>query len=508
MFSAFAVAAILGPLASKELLAMGGFPMVFRVYGLLALVSTGLTLKLYGRPESLSAARIKEMGGGLALFGGCLFHITGGTQYTLGNLIVYFPENLKYWAGAGTGIPDALEVLPITIMSQMLGMPIGPMVERRLGPKLTMLIAGTLMGSGVLISSYMTNLESFTFFYATVFGIGVGIGYQVPILTGVRWFPDKKGSVSGLITGAFGGSAFLFSLMDSSFLNPDAVNPVGGKFPASVYERFPQLVFMLGFIYGALAICGAFLQSNPLSYKGKYLECAKWVEGQTGEGDVNVQGNQPTAPKPLLEDILSRRFATMWLMILSSAICGLNIAGTFKVFAISQPQLNDDSFLVSVAMLSSLLGNMGGRFFWGAMSDFYGFGPPFIALTLTEAFFMFFFKQFSSFRSTFLLATTVMLFCLGGNFAMFPAETMRKFGPANGSLVYGFMFSAFALAAILGPFVSKILIAMGGFEAVFKVYGLLALVSTGLTLMLPNPPVQARTAAKDFQERLLFVSEE
>eukprot|EP00747_Dinoflagellata_sp_TGD_P148326 gnl/TRDRNA2_/TRDRNA2_176914_c2_seq6.p2 gnl/TRDRNA2_/TRDRNA2_176914_c2~~gnl/TRDRNA2_/TRDRNA2_176914_c2_seq6.p2 ORF type:complete len:122 (+),score=21.85 gnl/TRDRNA2_/TRDRNA2_176914_c2_seq6:48-368(+) len=104
-------------------------------------------------------------------------------------------------------------------------------------------------------------------------------------------------------------------------------------------------------------------------------------------------------------------------------------------------------------------------------------------------------------------ATVVMLFCMGGNFALFPAETFRKFG-ANGSMVYGFMFSAFGFAAVLGPVASKALLAMGGYGMVFRTYGLLALVATSITFMLPQAPVQAKTAANDLERHLLFDSEQ
>lgn len=84
-------------------------------------------------------------------------------------------------------------------------------------------------------------------------------------------------------------------------------------------------------------------------------------------------------------------------------------------------------------------------------------------------------------RVAFTLATICMLFCMGGNFAMFPAETMRVYG-ASGASVYSVLFTAFGSAALLGPIVSKALIAKGGFELVFLVFGVLSYFSTGLAL--------------------------
>merc|ERR1719181_1348678 len=87
-------------------------------------------------------------------------------------------------------------------------------------------------------------------------------------------------------------------------------------------------------------------------------------------------------------------------------------------------------------------------------------------------------------KITFIIATVAMLFGMGGNFAMFPAEAMRSFGP-EANLVYGFMFSAFAFASVLGPFLSKFLTAHGGLPLVSKVYGGLSAFSCLLAVLMP-----------------------
>jgi hypothetical protein len=72
---------------------------------------------------------------------------------------------------------------------------------------------------------------------------------------------------------------------------------------------------------------------------------------------------------------------------------------------------------------------------------------------------------------------------MGGNFAMFPAETMRVFG-ANGAKVYSIMFTGFGSAALLGPILANMLREKGGFELLFTTLGALSLVSCGLAATL------------------------
>jgi len=78
-------------------------------------------------------------------------------------------------------------------------------------------------------------------------------------------------------------------------------------------------------------------------------------------------------------------------------------------------------------------------------------------------------------RAGFAAATWLMLFCLGGNFVLLPAHAYRSHGPDAAAPVYALLFSAFGLAAIVGPVVGNALLASGGFELVYKVLGALSL---------------------------------
>ena len=96
---------------------------------------------------SLVAAKksppVSNTGGVLAMIGGVLLHLTCGSMYCWGNLISYLPAELKYWNPAGgTGPPDAQLVLAFILLAQMTGMPIGPMLEKLVGPRLTAAIGG------------------------------------------------------------------------------------------------------------------------------------------------------------------------------------------------------------------------------------------------------------------------------------------------------------------------------------------------------------------------------
>ena len=359
-----------------------------------------------------------------------------------------------------------------------------------------------MMSAGVFLASYAASLKAFVWSYAVLFGLGVGITYQVPFIVGARWFPDKKGLVTGAIITGMGASAFLFNMLDTKMVNPLALNTEGGLFPEAVYARWPGMLRTLGCVYAILALTGALLQRNPPSYEAKRATPTIKASSAGPAAPGWSTALRPAVPNPfgkrgassaappaassapsVMSDVLSTRFFVMWLMILCSAVAGLNTAGTYKTFGATQPALNSDAYLSLVGSLSAILGNAAGRFFWGPLTDVVGFKRPFMALTLMQSAVMLCYARLAQNRVTFAVATVLMLFGMGGNFAMFPAQTMRVFG-ANGAKVYSIMFTGFGSAALLGPVLGNFLRSKGGFELLFATLGGLSLVSCGLAATL------------------------
>ncbi len=156
---------------------------------------------------------------------------------------------------------------------------------------------------------------------------------------------------------------------------------------------------------------------------------------------------------PVLQALKSKTFWTLWLCVLLVASSGLNVVGLYKAFAMEKHP--DDHFLSLVGSLGAIA-NGAGRIFWGNMLDYLGFMKPFFALATIQAVVMALYASISQNKMSFLTATCAILFCLGGNFAMFPPLTMKVFGPKNGTLIYAFLFSAFSTASISSILLTKV----------------------------------------------------
>ena len=108
------------------------------------------------------------------------------------------------------------------VFSTLVGYQIGAYLtnEKQWNPKLTMFLGASISLFGFITSSYTTKELYFVLLYGSVSGVGLGINYLVPFVCGWKYFPDNKGMVSGIISGAYGMSNVVFSPLSTALVNP------------------------------------------------------------------------------------------------------------------------------------------------------------------------------------------------------------------------------------------------------------------------------------------------
>lgn len=423
-------------------------------------------------PASASAASNIKWAGVATVLGGALAHLALGSLYCFANFQSYLPKHLLFLDGADrAGQPDAQYVFPLTLVAQCLGLPLGPMFQRSIGERSTLLLGGFLMATGVLLASYAKTLPVFMLFYSMLFGIGVGIGYTAPIVAGWKWFPQSKGLVSGAVLTGFGAGGFFFTKLGTAIINPSNEKPVNGFFPPSVTNGFGSLLRKLSLAYYALSILGSLLVSVP------------------PPAPAPAKGTPAAAPAvdyTPAQALTSTRFWWLWVIIFLISSGSLSTAGINKTYGLQFPELRSDAYLSTVLALSALF-NGGGRLFWGTMSDKLGFKKAFAGLSGLQALTLALYDKVPSSRLTFALATMSIFFTLGGQFAMFPPVVTQTFGPRNGVTIYSYMFTAFALSSILGSVLAgKLVKLFGGYDPVFKVFAAAAAGALVLNQVLPD----------------------
>src|SRR5690348_15198177 len=141
--------------------------------------------------------------------------------------------------------------LTFTIAIFMLGVgaTIGGFLLDRYGPRVIGTAAGVCYGLGVLLAGFTgDNLTLLYATYGVLGGLGMGLGYIVPVATLVKWFPDKRGVVTGLAVMGFGGGAVITSPVATALIGSVGVS---------------QTFVILGIVYLILVVIAAQFYANP-----------------------------------------------------------------------------------------------------------------------------------------------------------------------------------------------------------------------------------------------------
>ena len=308
--------------------------------------------------------------GTACILGGALAHFTFGSVYCWANFNSYAPSHLR-----------SDFVFPLTVVAQCLTMPFGPVIARKLGARVAVVVGCWMMAFGVYLASYAKDVSVFIFCYSIMFGCGVGIAYAAPMIAGWSWMPSSKGLVSGAILTGFGLGGFFFNIIGSSIVNPLGKDPFNGKFPPEIYVQFPFMLRRLARIYACISLFGAFLITEPVP-KVAVLS----VDEEDGNDkdkekrDLSIE----ILGVSVKEALKTSQFWLMWLMIITSASAGLNVASMYKQFAAISPELKGDAYQALTGGMGALFNGFG-RLFWGSICDKIGFKTSFTILTLAQA---------------------------------------------------------------------------------------------------------------------------
>ncbi len=141
------------------------------------------------------------------------FYLATGVFSMLFSGVLYAWSILKIPFKESFGWEDSVLAFNFTLTMCFfcLGAFFGSLICKRIGPKITLIIAGTLVGIGFISTGMLGNGIPYLIYltYAILAGTGIGISYNVVVSTVCSWFPDKKGLCSGCLMMGFGVSTLL-----------------------------------------------------------------------------------------------------------------------------------------------------------------------------------------------------------------------------------------------------------------------------------------------------------
>ena len=330
---------------------------------------------------------------------------------------------------------------------------IGGRLQVKYGPRKIAALGGILLGIGYIFASFSgASFIGKLIFIGVVSGAGIGLAYVVPIATGVKWFPDKKGLVSGLAVAGFGFGAFIWILIT----NPPSIFGFSGlisKQPgvfAYTIANVDSAFLIYGVVFFVLVLVGSFVMKNPP---------AGWKP--VGWNPPQVQHSKRFGlnlkPKEVFK---TKGFYLLWMMFLIGALAGLMVIGNVQNFAKSPIDgfiingfsvENAIDFAVIGAAVCLPIFNGAGRIIWGQVSDRIGRSKALIGMFVFQAAMMTIFFFTTSNPYLFYIIAALIGFNFGGNFALFPAATADSFGSENLAINYGFVFTSYGIGGVIGP---------------------------------------------------------
>jgi MFS transporter, OFA family, oxalate/formate antiporter len=301
--------------------------------------------------------------------------------------------------------------------------------QAKVGPRTVAFLGGILLGLGYISASFVGQ----TFWgqlvtIGLIGGAGIGLAYVCPIAVGIRWFPDKKGLITGIAVAGFGFGALIWVKLAGPWGNLIATQGVLGTF------RIYGIIFLIAVLIGSIWMV--------------YPKAAAAAGGATAQ------------PAGMLPDqvLKTPQFYLIWLTFAVGAMAGLMVIGIIKLFSIDSLTASGIGAAQASVMAGTAMGvyyaifNGLGRIAWGSFSDRIGRQRSVVLICLFQGIMMFaFYFVLAKSEWPLYIGAALIGFNFGGNFALFPALTADLFGAGTVGRNYGWVFTSYGVGGIVGP---------------------------------------------------------
>lgn len=367
--------------------------------------------------------------------------------------------------------------LTFTISIFVLGIAafLGGLWLNRKGPRVVAITGGILYGLGVFLASFSANKLWWLYLsYGLIGGIGLGLSYIVPVAVLMKWFPDRRGLITGIAVGGFGAGALITAPVATRF-----IQSVG------VLNTFAYL----GIAYLIVTVVASLFMQNP-------------PEGWMPEGwrpTASQTSQRAGRDYTLGEALKTWQWYALWLLLFLNTFAGISIIS--QEAPIFQ-ELVGVSAVVAASMVGiASIGNAFGRVFWAWVSDL---------ITRRATFFVMFGLQILLFWllpsitavSLMTIITFVVLMCYGGGFGTMPAFAADYFGSKNVGPIYGLMLTAWGCASAVGPLlIAYMRQTTGSYHGALHIIAGVMAISALLPILVSRPQMASVTGAKRVSTR-------
>lgn len=326
------------------------------------------------------------------------------------------------------------------------------------GPRIMVIMAAVFYGGGNFVCGITESLTGLYIAYGIVVAMGMSFAYASTISNTVKFFPERKGLVSGIMTASIGVATIVIAPLAQNVIELYDV-----KTAFKLLGIFCLLVMLLG--------------SLPLRKAPEHI-----LKINSGEQSANVKDNTDKTSKEMLK---MPRFYILTCMLMIGSAVGLMI--TSQASTMAQEMVGVTASTAAVAVSIFAFANAGGRLVWGMLSDkigWYNVLPLMFAFIVAGELFMIMVN--SGEWTMFITGICMIAFSYGGFLGIYPAVTAENFGLRHQGSNYGFMFLGFSLGGAIGTRVPTIFddIVIFGYSGKFMIALTMGVMGIALSLLI------------------------
>jgi MFS transporter, OFA family, oxalate/formate antiporter len=351
------------------------------------------------------------------------------------------------------------------------GSTVGGRIQDKIkNPRPVIIAGGIVMGLGFFLAQFTTASTPWVLWltYGILGGFGMGMAYTTTISTCQKWFPDRRGFITGIIVAALGLGGLVFTPIAEILINQLGVlrtfAVIGGMF---------VVVTMLG---------SFFIKNPPEGFKPK-----GWVPSVKKTTHI-VQDFTPS------EVLKMPQFYLVTLALMCATAAGSMMIPMAKILGL-QPDsgLTKGAAVAGVMIISGC--NSFGRLFWGWLSDKIGrkqtilillliAGTSIIGVSFAKAYIM-------------LVFIAIIGFSYGGFLGVFPALTADFWGTKHGAQIYGMVLLGFGVGAVASSYTIAYFSKTKAFSSAFIIAAIASVVGIVIISLVKPPLAKTQDNSKE-----------
>lgn len=388
------------------------------------------------------------------VLGGILSNFCAGMLYSWSIYVNPLMEAHGWERGAvSLAMSIATLVIPISMI------PAAKILAKQ-GPTKTALIGTIFLVLGLAVAGLTASLPLLYLGFGVLGGIGVGFIYGTPIATCVKWFPDKKGLISGLAVGGFGLGSIVFAPICTSV----------------IASLGPNTTFL---IQGAITLVGMLIGAPLMKAAPDGFKPEGW------NPPVAAAASGSSHDYTSAEMLKTKQYWFLLIMYLFANMSGLMVIGHASPIAQAVAGLTAAQAGAIVSVLS--IANTAGRFMSGALCDKLGAKRVVTIIYIVNAVLLVALQFLTNFV-TIALGIGGLAVCFGAMMGAYPSLVVDYFGVKYSGPNYARIFLAYGIGGIIGPQLAvRVVDATKGYTLAFVIIGASCIIGAVMSIISKKP---------------------